>query len=224
MTGYTFVEWNTEPDGSGTAYKPGDTASVDADTKLYAFFSDSIWGFSYLEDSDSYSIRCTDKTITSCNIPSSYKGKSVSVIEENAFIYCDKLESINIPNGVESIGKSAFSNCKALVSITIPEGIKSIEESTFLNCISLVSIILPDSVKTIGPSAFEGCIALGSVTIPSSVDCIDKYAFYNCLTLKTINFHGTVEQWNSITKEPGWKTGTDSYTIRCTDGTITETT
>lgn len=34
--GYTFSEWNTEPDGSGTSFKPGATYAIDADLVLYA--------------------------------------------------------------------------------------------------------------------------------------------------------------------------------------------
>lgn len=37
-TGCSFVEWNTKPDASGTAYDPGDTYSADADVTLYAIW------------------------------------------------------------------------------------------------------------------------------------------------------------------------------------------
>ena len=35
-TGYTFVGWNTEDDGTGTTYVPGSTFSITSDTELYA--------------------------------------------------------------------------------------------------------------------------------------------------------------------------------------------
>lgn len=34
--GYTFVEWNTKADGSGTSYLPGETFTITEDTTLYA--------------------------------------------------------------------------------------------------------------------------------------------------------------------------------------------
>ena len=40
----TFKEWNTSRDGSGTAYNPGDTYSVDASITLYAQWSDNKVG------------------------------------------------------------------------------------------------------------------------------------------------------------------------------------
>lgn len=38
--GYDFLYWNTAPDGSGTSYAPGDAFTLDADTILYAIWSD----------------------------------------------------------------------------------------------------------------------------------------------------------------------------------------
>ncbi len=34
--GYEFSEWNTEPDGSGTAYEPGAWVAMKTDLLLYA--------------------------------------------------------------------------------------------------------------------------------------------------------------------------------------------
>jgi hypothetical protein len=38
--GYYFTGWNTEPDGSGTSYKPGDKITLNSDVELYAQWSD----------------------------------------------------------------------------------------------------------------------------------------------------------------------------------------
>ncbi len=38
--GWTFEGWNTEPDGTGKAYAPGGTITLDADTVLYAQWSE----------------------------------------------------------------------------------------------------------------------------------------------------------------------------------------
>ena len=39
---YEFVEWNTEADGSGTSYEPGDTITMTDDVTLYAIWSASM--------------------------------------------------------------------------------------------------------------------------------------------------------------------------------------
>ena len=82
---------------------------------------------------------------------------SVTRIGEYAFLYCNSLTNIAIPDSVTSIGRFAYSGCRLLSSITIPEGAISIGDYAFYNCISLASISIPDSVTSIGSNAFEGC-------------------------------------------------------------------
>ena len=50
------------------------------------------------------------------------------------------MTSINIPEGVTSIGDNAFSGCSSLISINIPKTVCSIEDSTFERCEKLRSI------------------------------------------------------------------------------------
>ena len=40
--GYRFIEWNTEPNGSGIAYQPGEALFVNSDLKLYAQWEQDI--------------------------------------------------------------------------------------------------------------------------------------------------------------------------------------
>lgn len=120
-----------------------------------------------------------------------------------------KLTSVTIPESVTTIGYGAFSHCTSLTSltsITIPEGVNSISDCTFYSCKSLTSITIPDSVKTIGNRAFYDCTSLTSITIPSSVTSITKGAFEDCRSLRTINYKGTEEQWNAISKGNWWNT------------------
>ncbi len=37
----TFLEWNTEPDGTGTGYQPGEQFTIEGDTDLYAIFPEN---------------------------------------------------------------------------------------------------------------------------------------------------------------------------------------
>ena len=50
--------------------------------------------------------------------------------------------------------------------------------------------------------------SLTSITIPESVTSIGDFAFSGCSSLKTINYTGTEEQWNAISKGTSWKSGT----------------
>ncbi len=147
--------------------------------------------------------------------------QNVTTIDYYAFKDCANLTSITIPDSVTSIGESAFSGCSNLISITIPDSIKSISDNTFSDCSSLTNITIPDSVMTIGAGAFRYCDNLTNVTIPSKIKYIKEETFC-CCNLSTINFTGTVAQWLNIGKVNGWDLDTPSYTIYCTDGTITK--
>jgi hypothetical protein len=113
-------------------------------------------------------------TLTSVTIPDSVKS-----IGEKAFSACKSLKSVNIPHGVVNIGKAAFENCESLSSVNIPYGITQIAENTFYGCEALNHFIIPDSVKYIEDSAFLSCGFLKNVIIPKSVISIGENAFYS---------------------------------------------
>ena len=102
-------------------------------------------------------------------------------IQENALKNWDQLKTLNIMNGVTSIGKSAFEGSTGLTSVIIGNGATSIGERAFFGCSGLISITIPESVTSIGNAAFFGCSGLteinwnaGSVSINS-----DSKVFYN---------------------------------------------
>lgn len=85
----------------------------------------------------------------------------------------------------------AYDYLTLLVSIDIPDGVETIGDAAFYDCTSLTSITIPSSVTSIGESAFQDCSALTSITIPSSVTSIGDYAFRDCSTLTSITFEST---------------------------------
>ena len=52
----------------------------------------------------------------------------------------DEVTSVNIPNGVTSIGRRAFSHYSRLTSVNIPNSVTSIGMSAFYDCIKLRNI------------------------------------------------------------------------------------
>ncbi len=97
--------------------------------------------------------------ITNILIPSSitYNETTYKVIRvgDYAFYHCNKLTSITLPEGIESIGSMAFCECRKLGSITIPNSVTKIEFRAFWGCSSLKEISIPKSVIEIGGESFE---------------------------------------------------------------------
>ena len=115
-------------------------------------------------------------TAADVTIPSRYKGKPVTAINNAAF-----------PNS-------------AVTSVTIPDSITSIPDAAFVNCSQLTNISIPNSVTYIGFSAFDGCASLKSITLPSSLRTIGNSAFAGCPSLMTVTYPGSKTQWDAITK------------------------
>ena len=90
------------------------------------------------------------------------------------FYYCTSLASVEIPNGVTTLGNTSFDNCKALTSIALPNGLQTIGGKAFNYCTGLTSITIPDSVTAIGPDAFMYCGALETVYIGKGLSLIGE--------------------------------------------------
>ena len=121
---------------------------------------------------------------------------------------------------VTSIGKGAFIWCDSLTSIVIPDGVTSIGLEAFSGCSSLTSIVIPDSVTSIGSRAFWRCETLTSMVIPDGVTSIGKWAFLRCSSLTSITFNGTKAQWQQIAFAPEWNEDIPAKVVHCSDGDV----
>jgi len=116
----------------------------------------------------------------------------------NSYQIGRNIRSVDIPQGVTSIGNHAFEECFALEEVTIPQSVTSIGLIAFGGCCKLTTLSLGENVETIGDSAFYHCINLGkddltSVTIPQSVTSIGKDAFRFCNNMKSLTINGAIE-------------------------------
>ena len=130
-----------------------------------------------------------NRTITSFDEFQYFTG--VTSIADNAFLFCNSLTSITIPNTVVSIGEHALSWCRSLAQITIPSSVTSIGAYTF-TCSGLTNITIPNSVCFIGNSAFAGCANLTSIILPNSINSIRNGTFTNCSSLPSIDIPDSV--------------------------------
>ena len=86
----------------------------------------------------------------------------------------------------------------SIVSIQISEGIRSIGTQAFRNVKGIQSIELPESITMIESNAFSGCIGLKEITLHSGVTSIGKYAF-NKTNIIRCYYYGSESEWNKIT-------------------------
>ena len=128
-------------------------------------------------------------------IPERTCGLTVTGIGYRAFMDCNQLTGIIIPNTVTDIDVIPFMNCTSLTSITIPSSVKSIKGATFkLTNITEVKVDEANNVydsrdncnaiiETSTNTLIAGCKAC---TIPNSVMAIADLAFEG-IGLEAIN-------------------------------------
>lgn len=151
------------------------------------------------------------KNLTKINLPEGLK-----FIGKSAFSNLCKLESINIPSTVTSIGYGAFSGTTIydtesnwennglyidnwLVAIknvkmtefNVKKGVVGISDgkdtSLFPSKAYSINILtLPDTLKYIGVRSFAR-LKITEITLPKSIETIKEGAFYNCSFLSKVN-------------------------------------
>ena len=112
----------------------------------------------------------------------------LKVIGEQAFSDCASLETIELPNSVDSIGTNAFVLCENLKKIAIPTGLKKLSRSTFMSCSNLMKVKFPETLKEIDETCFANCVSLTSITL-TGVETIGERAFYNCKVLTNVKLN-----------------------------------
>ena len=143
---------------------------------------------------------------------------TVTGIAQGAFKNCTKLQSITIPENVQTIGDVAFYACDNLTSVvwnaincnckdyyngpfysyngskvssfTFGDKVQTIPAGLCSGLSLLDTIVIPESVTSIGKYAFRGT-GITSITIPENVQTIGDEAFYECDNLTSV-------VWNAI--------------------------
>lgn len=80
---------------------------------------------------------------------------NVQLINKETFTLCTNLEKVVIKDSsLKEIGDSAFMECEKLKYINLPQGLEMIDNMAFYGCKELKDIEIPDSVTFIHNSAF----------------------------------------------------------------------
>ena len=99
------------------------------------------------------------------NIVTLVMGKYMVGIGDYAFYGCGNVSSIELQNGLNTIGVGAFANCINMqeAKIAINAQVSIIGDYAFYECRSLRNFTVPVSVSILGNSVFEGCYNLENV-------------------------------------------------------------
>ncbi len=157
-----------------------------------------------------------EQPFSQCNkLTTVHFAAGTKVIPDDLFYECSGLESVTLPEGLETIGAAAFMHtslksiqipesvtviggeafsCTKLIQATIPESVTDLEYDVFAACHQLKAVALPKGLKSIGESAFHSCEALETVALPEGLTGIGRTAFAYCKSLKTLIIPSSVKK------------------------------
>lgn len=87
-----------------------------------------------------------------------------SAAETPWYSYRDSIEHLVVRSGVTSLSSYAFVGCQNLEDITLPDTLQTIGTMTFYGCDKLDNVTIPASVRTIGSYAFADALSLSRIT------------------------------------------------------------
>ncbi len=121
--------------------------------------------------------------------------ESILSIGERAFANCTDV-IITVKAKPKTLGKNAFFGCEKLERIELGEGLEVIPFEAFSGCKGLKEIVLSSTVTTISENAFEFCTALENMVVHTSLELVEDSAFADCGTF-AVCYYGTPDEWAS---------------------------
>lgn len=124
--------------------------------------------------------KCTN--LVSVQLPSTITeigGLGDMTTSYGAFQECTSLKTINLPEGLKTIGPCAFKKCSALRSVVLPDSLTSLGYGAFCNCTNLNSVTYGSGLKSTGINAFYQA-GVKTIDFGPSITSIDTYCFYGC--------------------------------------------
>ena len=150
----------------------------------------------------------------------SFSAAKYCEIGNEAFAYCDNLETVYLPKNVETICEYAFAGAPKLSKVQLSDGLKYIEDSVFYNCDSLTSITLPSSVISLEYSPFVSCDGLESITLhTAALEGAEEALLRGVSNLAYIHVIGNAPKLDRDTVDEMFNRVSDDFVIYYNAGT-----
>lgn len=160
LGGYFDCDLLVECDGETEQYEPRDGIR-----RIQT--QDGVWtvrvlnGIAQIGDGDNAAL--TPRPVGDLEIPRELGGLRIRAIARRAFIDCNGLASVKIPEGVRRVGHDAFMKCRDLERVEIPESLEYIGLSAF-EWTNIESIDIKN-VRSIQGITFKFCPNLNEVRV-----------------------------------------------------------
>ena len=149
--GMVFLGWYTESGKRITSLTTCDLTGDATVSARWALASAEGWSF--------------DETTGTLTLDGSGAMKEyTSAAEAPWYSYRDSIEHLVVKSGVTSLSSYAFVGCQNLADITLPDTLRTIGTMTFYGCDKLDNVTIPASVRTIGSYAFADALSLSRIT------------------------------------------------------------
>lgn len=149
----------------------------------------------YTVSDDAVTITDCSDTAVNVEVPSEIDGMPVTGIGSYAFADLSELETLIIPESVDSIGDSAFINCTKLTTLTLPKQVENFGNYPILKHIEIDPETGAETSKfmTGAYDMFSGCESLTAIELPEGAGGFEGGGgFYGCTSLKSLYISSTV--------------------------------
>jgi hypothetical protein len=106
-----------------------------------------------------------------------------NTLPDHTFEMCTALESVNLPQDLETIGYMGLNSCASLSGVVLPPSLKTIGNYALSWCAFAPDIGSLTALETLGYGAFMGLSELKTLSLPASIKTLETRAFASCENL-----------------------------------------